>query len=181
MPLTTLKSILNRGRFGEIKSETAYLQESDKSAELKLVKISNISGDSILLSFDGAKTDTLFQKGNGQNMRCDYLLISNGVAYFIELKTSPKSEERYYEDCIRKFKAVQCIADYIDSVIERFYKKNKIFSALEKRYILIYKAPPINTSLTSRKPKETPVHDKPEQMLCLPVKNDAEVDISILG
>ncbi|MGD9639596.1 MAG: hypothetical protein AB7U85_11185 [Alphaproteobacteria bacterium] len=175
-----LRTILHKSRFGVIKNETAYLKENSKEAELKLVKVTNIPDNSILLACDGAKTDTLFQKGNGQNMRCDYLLISNGVAYFIELKTSSKSEDKYYEDCIKKFKAVECIADYIDSVIERFYKKDKIFFTLEKRYILIYKEPPLSINTTSMKPKEKPCNDKPETMSFLPVKNEEEIDISTL-
>jgi hypothetical protein len=179
---TILMDVLNSGLFGEIKRQTAYLKENAPDAELKLVKISNVPKNSVLLGLDKVKSNTLFQKGRGQNMRCDYLLISDGMAYFMELKTSSKSEERYKEDCIKKFKAVECLTDYIDSVMMTFYNKEKLFSILEKRYILIYKAPSINKTTTSQKPIEKPIHDKPETMLFCPVeKNECEVDLFILG
>lgn len=177
-----LSEILKGGMFGDIKRKTAYLKETAPDAELKLIKIRNIPENSVLLGMDKVKSDTLFQKGKGQNMRCDYLLISNAKAYFIELKTSSKAETRYKDDCVMKFKAVDCLTVYIDSVLDKFYNRDVLFSALEKRYIMFYKSPSINKQTTSLKPKVKRPNDKPENMLCQPVEQSgSEVDISLLG
>ncbi|MFO7884801.1 MAG: hypothetical protein R6U68_08275 [Desulfobacteraceae bacterium] len=146
------------------------------------MKINNVGEDAVLLAFDSVRTNTLFQKGRGQNMRCDYVLISNGAAYFMELKSSRKSEIRYHDACIKKFKAVECLTGYIDGVTEAFYDTESIFFNLKRRFVLFYKAPSINIKTTSRKPADKPFHDKPEHMLCWPVgKNADEVDISFLA
>jgi len=149
-------------------------------AELKLIKFSNIPENSVLLGLDKVKSDTLFQKGKGQNIRCDYLLISNGMACFMELKTSSKSETRYKEDCVKKFKSVECVTDYIDSVMVTFYNKEKFSPYWENDISWSINPHQINIT-TSRKPKEKPRHDTPENMLFWPVENnESEVDSSLL-
>ena len=177
-----LKDILNNGIFGEIRQQTAYLKEKSRDASLTLVKINNIGEDAVLLAFDSVRTNKLFQKGRGQNMRCDYVLISNGITYFMELKSSGQSEIRYYDACLKKFKAVECLTGYIDGVTEAFYDAEGIFFNLKRRFVLFYKAPSINIKTTSRKPVDKPFLDKPEHMLCWPVeKNADEVDLSFLA
>lgn len=81
-----------------------------------------------------------------------------------------------------KFKAVDCLTVYIDSVLDKFYNKDALFSVLKKRYIMFYKSPYINKQTTNLKPKDKPPNDKPEDMLCQPIEQSgSEVDISLLG
>ncbi|MEI6520467.1 MAG: hypothetical protein WCO98_10605, partial [bacterium] len=135
----------------------------------------------VLLSLDGVDTQTLFKGGNGQNKRCDYLLITGDILYFIEMKTSSRAPEKYYDECIQKFNAIECITDYIDSVLVKFYGKVKIFNPLLKCYTLLYKATPIDKQLTSQKPKAEPMNNTPEMMLTLPVENNSTIDINELS
>jgi len=181
MPHTFIRTLLNAGRFGKLERDTAFLEETGRTATLKRIKIKNVLADSILISSDGFDSQTFYQGGKGPNMRCDYLLVSDGFAYFIEMKSHERAPEVKFDECIKKFKAVECIAEYIDSVIINFYNKQKIFSNLKRRYILFYLSPSISKTTTSLKPKELNLNDKPESFRSISVVNEAEIDISRLG
>lgn len=178
MPHNYLKSIINQGLVESIAHNKASLKENAKDAELKLVKVANIPAGTVLLRTDKIDTQTLFESEKGENKRCDYLLVTDQKLFFIELKTNSKASEKYRDECIMKFNAVDCLSDYIDSVLERIHKKSKFFHNLEKRYILFYKAPPITKTTTTKEKQESNV--TAEKMLAVPIQNEGEIDISFL-
>ncbi len=180
MPLNFMQKLLI---FQKIDSDVAHLIEPEPNAFLRSIRIKNLPNDSALLKCDKMKINNVFKDcSRGQNKRCDYILISNNTVYFIELKSAEESETKYFDDCIKKFKGVLCITDYIDSVMVNFYKKDKFFSPLQKKYILLFLSPSINKKPTSLRSchENRPIHNEPDKFLPLPVKNESTIDISLL-
>jgi hypothetical protein len=183
MPSRTLKEILNQGRIGKIKDNIAFLEESSKDAELNNIKINGLKNNYLLLKMDKVDTQTLYLSKKGENMRCDYLLVTDNIVYFIEIKSNKKSDTIYKEESIKKFRAVECILDYIDSVLLKFYNIQNYFKELEKRYILFYLGQPIQfqPSLSKKIEIESKTkNDKPENMKKYSVQNASIIDIRTL-
>lgn len=194
MPEKVLNRILVKERVGRIEQGTGYLVEEDKTAKLKLVKLVNIPNALILIANDRFDTQTFFkkeeEKKSGSNKRCDYLLVTRDGLYFIELKSHEKYDRKTDEhkkvtndvtECINKFKAVGCIAEYIDNIIKTFYGTEKLFEGKQKRYIVFYYAPSINKTTTSRKPLEKEINNSPETYRSIPVANECEFDFELLN
>ncbi len=177
--LELLRSILADNIIHSTENNIAILKENNKNASLKIINITNILESDILLHLDNACSNTIFKGTNGENKRCDYVLTNNKAAYFIEIKSTKNPEHKLIE-CTQKFKATECILEYIDSVIHIIYEQPKIFNKLEKRYILIYKATPIAKTPTRRQPDKSNKNNSPEHMLTLAVENESKIHISKL-
>ena len=187
MDCSFLKNILSERLFknDDIIEDVAHLKENESGAYLRHIKIDGVSSDAILLKCDKIKTDSLYQKGKGQNMKCDYLLISNGIAYFIELKSTENPSSTCIEECINKFMSVECISEYIDAVTEKIYSMDRLFSSIEKRFILLHSATPVDKLSTSVKNyqmlENDIINNKPEQMMKIGVINGSVINITELS
>ena len=113
-------------------------------------------------------------------MRCDFLIITPIFLHFIELKSDENAETTYKDDCIKKFKASNCISEYIDSVINSFYNQKLNFNNRSKRFMLFYHSTSISKTTTSLKPIQKPVYDTPETFFSWGIQNEAEIDFSLL-
>ena len=181
MPHSVLKSALNDCFFGTIKDGVAFLRETDVNARLKLVKIKNVPSNSILIASDNFPGYSIFKENKGQDNRCDFILFSKEKLYFFEMKTHKDSPTVHHSVCIKKFKAVDCLSDYIKRVLEEFYD-SEVLKDIQKRFIMLYLSPSISKTKTSLKSKQqTIMNDKPEKMLFLGVANEATVDINELS
>lgn len=136
-----LQKLLVDELFGNIKNQTAILQENDVSAKLKEVKIIDVPDNSILIKIDYGNTDNhIFRSENGHRKRCDYLLIAEQnnnkrILLFVEMK----SETFTKEEMTQKFRASECLLDYIVSMLNRFYKKNFNLYECKKRFVSFQK------------------------------------------
>ncbi len=97
-----------------------------------------------IIKSDKPRIEKLFKgKGLGQKQHCDYLIITEKKAYFIELQTKIDDSNDKKDYVIKQFKGTLSITDYIDSVLVNFYNKLKFFNSIDKRYVLFIKKLPI--------------------------------------
>ena len=167
-----LKKVINDELFVDIIMEhgrnIARLKECGTEAKLKLVKVCGLPDNSVLLNLDKSKEPkSLFKAGKGQRKRCDYVLFTEldgrKIMIFIELKSGRTKRQ----DIIRQFKGAECIIDYCESVIKRFYNHIDLFVMYEKRFVIFHKAP----SMAQRTTRLTPAiykNNKPESFLKIP-------------
>lgn len=140
--------------------QLARLKESGRDAKLKRVDIYDIPIDSVLLKIDKSKPPiTLFKTGKGQRKRCDYILFTemNGVKYMLFIELKSKKVKKH----LKQFKGSECIIDYCDATLNRFYNQNNLLQTYEKRFVLFYKFS-INKKKT-RPQKPTIKNDTPEK------------------
>lgn len=181
MDTSIILEIINTGLVGKVIDDQAFLIEKSKDATLTDVMIKGLE-NGILLSCDKIKSDTLYKGSDGPNKRCDYILINKEIIYFLELKSNKKSNEIYRDECILKFKAVECLLDYIDSVISKFHNKQIQLNSLSKKFVLLYLKPSIAKTTTSLKPHiANAINDKPENLLSIAVDNNSTIDITKLS
>jgi hypothetical protein len=175
-----LRTVLNGALFVRIKKKdndyTAKIEEKSKDAKLKTFSLSGLPGNAILLKWDKFKVDGLFEKGQGQCKRCDFLLLTvnnkKRFAVFIELKSRIKKqpeEEKY----IRQFKGGECLLDYVESVLNRFYGKNNFFSDYKKQFVVFFPQIPLDKKPTTQLAGS---HSTPEKALEYGVQNNGAVD-----
>jgi hypothetical protein len=178
---TILDTVLIPDIITAIDNQTAKLVETDKSAKLKLVQISNIPIDSTLIKGEDTQIKNFFRNiGRGHNMRCDYLLVANNTIFFIELKTNADAPVTLADQCINKFKAAKCVVEYFNNVLFEFNKLS-FFNQKEKRFVLFHLAPSINKTTTSLRPLTNTtlnLNDRPEHFKSFPITNGAVVDFS---
>jgi len=161
--LQILRDVLNDGLFIQLEPDgqeyTVKLVEKDPSAKLKKVILEGLHANTVILKIDKTNTQKVFKAGRGQLKRCDYLIFTKinnrRYAFFIELKSRNKDEY------IKQFKGAECIVDYCDSVLNRFYNKTGLLAQFEKRFVLFYK-----TSIDKRPTRPSPPvmkNDSPEK------------------
>ncbi|MDR2706580.1 MAG: hypothetical protein LBC02_12435, partial [Planctomycetaceae bacterium] len=137
-----LQKILVPGVFGEINARTAILKEDDRSAKLREVQINGVSDDSILIKIDySLANDQFFNNENGSLKRCDYLLITklNGKKFllFVEMK----SNKIVKPEIVQKFRASECLFDYMVSVLRQFHNLDFNYDEYKKRFVLFQEKP----------------------------------------
>ena len=170
--------ILNSGRvYGNLTAATnrILLIEKDESAKLRKVNILDLPSNTMVLALDKIKTDTLFQKGKGQNTRCDYLIITDDKVIFVEMKSHEDAPNVYRDDCIKKYTSSKCLLAYIDEVVLELYQQPKILEHKDQHYVLLYKDFSINKTSTSLKPSTALSNTTPEHFLDIAVENDGEI------
>jgi hypothetical protein len=138
----TLQKILVPGIFGEINAQTAVLKENDRSAKLREVLINGVSDDSILIKIDYSQAnDQIFCNENGSLKRCDYLLITklkhNKFLLFVEMK----SNKVIGTEIIQKFRASECLFDYMVSMLRQFHDLEFNCDEYKKRFVLFQEKP----------------------------------------
>jgi len=167
------------------KDRCAILEEKSntKESQLKKFKINCKPFDFKMIKSDKIVVNNLFKgKGLGQKKHCDYLIITNDKSYFIELQTAVDFNNNDSNDyIIQQFKGTLCITDYIDSVIVHFYKKDKFFEKIDKRYILFCKKTPISKTTTRFRDLRNEKNDMPDKFKIIQVENDGVVAIEELG
>jgi hypothetical protein len=138
----TLQKILVPGIFGEINSRTAILKEHDRSAKLREVQINGVSDDSILIKIDYSQAnDQIFCNENGSLKRCDYLLITKLRRKKFLLFVEMKSNKVIGTEIIQKFRASECLFDYIISILRQFHDLDFNCSEYKKRFVLFQEKP----------------------------------------
>lgn len=140
----------------------ARLKETDKQSTLKQVDISHIPKGSLLIKLDKCdQPKKLFKGKGGECKRCDYVLITaigkQPFLIFIEMKSKRISKK----EVILQFKSAECIIDYCDAVLERFYETKKCFQKYNKRFVVLYMA----SSQKTPTRKNTVINDTPEKAL----------------
>lgn len=177
MAIDILREVLNEklieyhndtGKVGTYK-----LRELEKNATLKQVNLVGVPEDCIFLQLDCISTNTLFKNGEYEK-RCDYLIISDNVLYFVELKSHENAPISKKNECIGKFRASLCLTKYIDEVISIVRQKQNVFASKNTYYILIYRNTPIDKTTTSLKPKKSQ-HTSPDKFLAIPVANNSDL------
>ena len=140
------------------------LEEKDKEAKLKKVKISGLGADCVVLKPDAANANWF--NGDGPNRRCDYLILAEQnnrkYALFIELKSGSYNRDRI----AMQFKGAVCLLNYCEAVIEHFEDLPNCLDQYEYRFVVFYKAPSM-TKLPSRPALSEP-NLKPETALFMP-------------
>ena len=117
----------------------ARLKETGHDAKLKKIDLMDIPENAILIKLDNTREPlTLFKGDKGECKRCDYILFieknNDKKIIFIELKSFVLSNS----DILKKFKSSQCLIDYCDSVLKRFFNKENLLSSYRKSFILFY-------------------------------------------
>ncbi|MDR0611671.1 MAG: hypothetical protein LBG58_16305 [Planctomycetaceae bacterium] len=137
-----LQKILVPGIFGEINARTAILKENDRSAKLREVQINGVSDDSILIKIDyGQANDQIFCNENGSLKRCDYLLITQLRRKKILLFMEMKSNKVISTEIIQKFRASECLFDYMILVLRQFHDLDFNYNEYKKRFVLFQEKP----------------------------------------
>jgi len=178
--LDILKIALHDGLFVGIgktdgKAEVKLI-EKDKGAKLREVTLTNLPIESIVLKLDKTPIHRVF-KGKGPNKRCDYLiltkLIDKDIALFIEMKSTNYDED----DCLAKFKGTECLMNYCNSVLYKFYNKKNVISKFDNRFVIFYKTS-INKHLTRQ--KRIAKNDTPENAFLYPDPHVVSIEWLIL-
>ena len=144
------------------------LKEDDSSARLRRVDLYGVSPDSLLINLDKVTPpNTLFKSTDGLCKRCDYVLITEHSGreslIFIEIKSGkPKRKE-----VCNQFHGGECLVDYIDSTLCRFYQRNSYFGKLARKFVVFYKPPSIRKRTTRFKMQCTK-NDTPEKFCVYP-------------
>ncbi len=135
----------------------------------------------VLIKSDRVEFKKIFHKDSKQNSkRCDYIILKDKKAYFIELKTTYRSDN--IEDYSNQFIGSVCISEYIDSVIENFFRKKRIFKNIEKRFILICKNFSIHKyTMNDIRELSDERNDKPDKFRIIQVDNDGVIAVEELG
>lgn len=131
------------------------LKESGADAKLKHVELYDVSQDAFLIKLDEyEQPKSLFKGTNGECKRCDYVLVTNlnkkPLLIFIELKSSKIKMPHI----IKQFQGAECVIDYCDSVLDRFYDYSSVLKDIEKRFIIFYKPRSISKRRTRISPPE---------------------------
>ncbi|MDR3196305.1 MAG: hypothetical protein LBU34_00420 [Planctomycetaceae bacterium] len=153
----TLRKILIPDVFGEINAETAILKENDLSAKLREVQINGVSGDSILIKIDCVHAnDYFFCNANGNLKRCDYLLITRVRHKKILLFMEMKSNKIVETEIVQKFRASECLFDYIVSILRQFHDTDFNYGEYKKRFVLFQEKPLPKRPVHSQRVGSTP-------------------------
>lgn len=169
--LDELKLLLMDRMFGEFGLENgrrfAMLKETGIDAKLKKVMIYDVPENTVLLKLDEyEQPHTLFKEGNGQRCRCDYVLITEiGTSKYI-IFIEMKSKNFKNNNVIKQFKGAECLIDYCDSALNRFYDLNDKLKHYKKRFVLFYKSTSVRKS-PSRQPSSNR-NSTPDSMLKYP-------------
>jgi hypothetical protein len=141
----------------------ARLRESGRNSRLRQVDIYDVPDGSILIKLDQFDPpNSLFKSNRGQCRRCDYALVttvgSRDVLLFVEMK-SGRIDNREIE---QQFKGAECVIDYCDAALDRFYAQNNLLKNHIKRFVVFYK---LSMSKRTTRPKKSPSHrnDTPER------------------
>jgi len=139
-PIDVLEQeVLHTGVVARPSDNEVRLYEPNSPLKEVFLRIEN-SGKTLLLRIDKVKVTGLYQRGEGQLKRCDYVIFTEigkqKYLVFIEMK---------HKDCdnnkiIQQFRGAECLVDYIDSVLHRFYGV-KSLQEYKKRFVLFYKVP----------------------------------------
>ncbi|MDR0705560.1 MAG: hypothetical protein LBF88_11305 [Planctomycetaceae bacterium] len=153
----TLQKILVPGIFGEINAQTAILKENDRSAKLREVQINGVADDSILIKIDYCQAnDQIFCNENGSLKRCDYLLITKLRHKKFLLFMEMKSNKVIGTEIIQKFRASECLFDYMVSMLHQFHDWEFNCDEYKKRFVLFQEKPlpkrPIHPKRTGSAP-----------------------------
>jgi hypothetical protein len=163
----SLQKLLVAELFSNIENQTAILKENDTCTKLSEVKIIGVPDDSIFIKIDYGDEYKMFRSENGQRRRCDYLIIadknknnkndSNRILLFIEMKSTNFQRNEIDE----KFRASECLLDYIVSMLKRFHNINLEPDQCKKRFVVFH----------NKRIDKTPIHppkeigSKPENYL----------------
>lgn len=161
--MDVLKEAVYDGLIEKTLSDTIVtLSEKGKDAKLKRLKVSGLSADAVVLRLDKTHLDTIFKGGRGQCKRCDYVIFSehNQQPYvvFVEMKSTSLSEHHY----VQQFKGAECLVDFMDSVMSRFYEENGLLAKRKKRFVVVYKLP---IGKTPTRPEKAVRNSSPEDAL----------------
>jgi hypothetical protein len=126
--------------FDSITNQKIVLKEADHSAKLKEVIITDVPDNSIVIKIDYGKEQeqNIFRNEKGERKRCDYLLIaapdkSNKIILlFVEMKSNTFTQD----EISQKFKASECLFDYIISMLKRFHDTEIKLDECKKRFVL---------------------------------------------
>ncbi len=143
--------------------KAVLLKETDVGAKLRKVKVLDLDPDTVVIELDKAdQPATLFKEGKGQRKRCDFVLLTKvkgqKIALFVEMKSESLNNGRIK----KQFRGAECLMDYCDAVLNRFYDQENLLEGYIKRFVLFYKNS-INKTRT-RPVKPTKNNDTPENM-----------------
>ncbi len=156
MGVEKLKALLADGLFGTISEKNgrrfARLKESGAGAKLKQVDIYDIPDQSLLINLDKyEQPKSLFKGKKGECQRCDYILLTKTGGHFLLLFIEMKSAKINNSEVERQFKGAECVMDYCDATLSRFYDGYRMLDKFEKRFVVFYRprSPKHRTRLTS--------------------------------
>ena len=146
--LTLYNSLCN---VSQCTSGTFLLEEKDTSATLNKVSICNVPIGALIIKMDVIEFDKLFKttKAWGFNKHSDYLIITDDMLVFIEMKSATEISQKTSNDCLLKFKSDKCTLFYADKIFEEMLSKNPFFEKREPHFVLFYQNPPITKTPTS--------------------------------
>lgn len=157
---------------------SAKLRENDPSAKLKVVFVNSLPCDAVVLHFDKCRDTrprSLFKGGSGPLSCCDYVLLiqwaNQRVALFVELKS--KKLRRITE----KFKASECLLDYCDAALNRFFEQQRLLAQYRRGFIVFHLAP-LNKRPT--RPTIRPEGESADQFLKYPNPSPQGVSLNEL-
>lgn len=116
------------------------LKEEGADARLNKVDILDVPNGSILIKLDEVEQPkTLFKGKRGERQRCDYVLLTRfkGTPFlvFFELKSRTVKKK----EVTKQFKGAECLMDYCDAALNRFFHQNDLLKACEKRFVVFFK------------------------------------------
>jgi len=139
-PIDVLEQkVLHTGIVERLSGNKVRLCERDSPMREVLLKVEN-PRKTLLLRIDEVQIKKLYQKGKGQLKRCDYVIFTEvkGRKYLVFAEM--KHKDRDNEKIIQQFRGAECLVDYIDSVLKRFYGV-KSLKEYEKHFVLFYRVP----------------------------------------
>jgi hypothetical protein len=166
-----LRETLEDSRFVSPIDGQVVLVESERDAELKAVCVEGVPDGAVVLRMDRTQVQNFVRSARGVGRRADFVLLFevSGKRFMVhaELKTGERNAVSPH--VVEKFKGTDCILEYCESVMARFYGYADAFSGYERRYVLMYKAPSISKLPT--RPGTVPLNDRPDRHMNLPVEN----------
>jgi hypothetical protein len=116
------------------------LKEGGVDARLKKVDILDVPKGSILIKLDEVdQPKSLFKGKKGERQRCDYVLLTSfkGKPFlvFFELKSRTVKKK----EITKQFKGAECLMDYCDAALNRFFHQKDLLKDCEKRFVVFFK------------------------------------------
>ena len=118
------------------------LKESGADAKLKKVDLYDVSEDSLVIKLDRADPPkSLFKSDKGVRRRCDYVVITRMSDVYFMIFIEMKSKRQPRKEIEEKFLGSECIVDYCDATLRRFFSEDAYFRKVKRRFVLFYKPP----------------------------------------